>query len=127
MKTKILFIILISLFLIGCSAPEQRAVKVSAPQTVTKLVEVQQPDMTLTIGNPGRNILIINNVKEQAEMFNIIPCSGCQFDVKQIEVAAKDSMQVLFMVSPEAGQKDIKVKDRLNNIYGTASFNVKVQ
>jgi len=127
MKAKIFLVIILVLSIIGCAAPEQRPVKVTTQNTVAKLVTVEQPDMTLKIGNPGNNILTINNVKQDAETFNIIPCSGCQFDVTQIEVPAKDSTQVIFTVLPEAGVKDIKVKDKLNNIYGTATFNVIIQ
>jgi len=130
MKAIIIALILILLINSGCSQSPRTtrvAVQKTSNPTPEKLVDVQNPDMTISIGQMQRNVLIIYNIKKEKATFNIIPCSGCILGAQQVEIPAQDSTQVIFDVPAEAGQKDIKVKDTLNNIYGTATVNVAVQ
>jgi hypothetical protein len=139
-ETKILIALLIMLLLIGCSSgPEQQVQikKVSSREQTTqktpeqalvseissgKLVEVYEKEMKLG-GARKENWMIIKNAREAAEEFNIIPCDGCAFDAAKAQIEKGQHTVLKFYVATP-GEKEIIVKDRLNNAYGSAKISV---
>jgi hypothetical protein len=92
-----------------------------------KLVEVYDEYVRMEPGGIEKNWMIINNVKEKDETFTVYPCGGCDFEERVFDVPAGEYKIIKFKVRAMEGQKDIKVKDSLNNAYGYAKISVIVE
>ncbi len=142
----VLFLIILCLLLTGCAGPqsieskeiqteeltgrerEQDAERV-LPREVAdgKLVEVYDEYVRMKPGDIVKNWIIINNVKEQDQEFTIQPCGGCDFNDRIVPVPAGEHRIVQFKIRAMEGQKEIRVKDSLNNAYGYAQISVIVE
>ncbi|MBN1544690.1 hypothetical protein JW898_04465 [Candidatus Woesearchaeota archaeon] len=142
----IAMLILISLILLGCASQQRTIVsQKGAAQTTQeatdktpeevlvkeieggKLVEVYDDYVRMAPGEIKKNWMIINNVKDYDEEFMIIPCGGCDFEERVHEIGAGEYKIIKFKVRAMEGQKEIKVKDHLNNAYGFAQISIIVE
>jgi len=137
---RILTIILITLIICGCSAQTEerkvvsRSVADKTPEETLasqvsdgKIVNLYQDYVRLKPGEEAYNWIIIRNAKESSEKFTIYPCSGCTFETDTLTIASGEYKILRFSVKAESGEKQIKVKDSLNNAYGYAKMNVIIE
>lgn|GEM_PF-4532319 len=139
-------LILISLILMGCTSQQRTIVSQKGtaqstqaaidktPEEVLvretadgKLVEVYDDYVRMAPGEIKKNWMIISNVKDSPEEFTIIPCGGCDFEDRTIGIPAGEYRIIKFKVRAMEGQKEIKVRDHLNNAYGYATISVIVE
>ncbi|MBW2972004.1 hypothetical protein KY359_03115 [Candidatus Woesearchaeota archaeon] len=144
--TAILVLIIISLMLLGCSAQQKMASQSKSGATTAreatdatpeevlvreisdgKLVEVYDEYVRMAPGEIKKNWMIISNVKDTSEEFTVIPCGGCDFEERVFDIPAGEYEIIKFKVRAMAGQKEIKVRDHLNNAYGYATISVIVE
>lgn len=148
-KTAIIVVcIILSIMLLGCSSQQKLAAKPTNSKTTAststsddrtpeevlasevadgKLVEVYDEYVRIAPGEIKKNWLIINNVKDDDEEFTITPCGGCDFENRVYEVPAGEYKVIMFKVRAMEGQKEIRVKDHLNNAYGFTQISVIVE
>ena len=144
-KKKILaltFLILILAIVLGCSndrviikkTSEREQITEKSPEEVLvkeisegKLVDVYDEYVRLGPGETKENWIIINNIRDKDERFTIMPPEGCAFDVDIVDIPAGQYKIIKFNVRAEEGQKDIRIKDSLNNAYGHARISVIIE
>jgi hypothetical protein len=134
-------VILLILLIAGCSTTETPVKKTPTQRTVSenpeevlvreiadgKIVEVYEEYVRLGPGERKDNWLIIKNVKDSTEVFKVYPCSWCEFTQETFEIEPGRYEITKFSVLAQEGQKEIKVKDHLNNAYGYAKINVIIE
>ena len=138
----IVSILIIATLILGCSqqiTPNKKTTSVKSTADLTpeevlarevadgKLVEVYDEYVRVSVGKTAKNWMIINNVKDTSQEFTIYPCSGCSFETEKVKISAGEYKIVEFTVAADEGQKEIKVKDSLNNAYGYAKINVIIE
>jgi hypothetical protein len=139
-KATLFLIAIISLFLAGCAAQQASERKLTV-QTREKtpeeslvgqisdgrIVEIYEEFIRLSPGESKDNWLIIKNAKEWKETFTIQPCQGCSFDTTTATIEPGRYEIIRFVLNASEGQKEIKVKDSLNNAYGYAKISVIIE
>lgn len=141
-KATLFLIIIISLFLTGCASEQTVASKKKVTTQVRektpeeslvsqisdgKIVEVYEEFVRIRQGESKENWLIIKNAKEATDTFKILPCDGCSFDKESATIEPGKYEIIRFVVDAAEGQKEIKVKDSLNNAYGYAKISVIIE
>jgi hypothetical protein len=142
-KIKLLIIITItSLFLTGCANEKIATSKTKVTSKVRektpeeslvsqisdgRIVEVYEEFVRLREGGTKENWMIIKNAKQATDTFKIIPCEGCSFDKESATIEPGKYEIIRFTVSGAEGQKEIKVKDGMNNAYGYSKISVIIE
>ncbi|MBI5880944.1 hypothetical protein HZB90_02330 [archaeon] len=139
--SKKIVVIFLILLIAGCSTTQAPAKKTVTQRTVQenpedvlvneiadgKIVEVYEEYVRIGPGEMRDNWLIIKNANDNKEAFKVYPCGGCTFEKETFEIEPGRYEITKFSVSGPAGQKEIKVKDHLNNAYGYAKINVIIE
>ena len=133
-------LLVVAALLSGCSQEETSRTVVSTPEPEQtpedvlvkeiadgKLVEVYDEYVRMAPGEIVKNWMIISNVKDTDEEFSIIPCGGCDFSDRTVEIPAGEYRIINFKVRAMEGQKEIRVKDSNENAYGHARISVIVE
>ena len=138
---KKIVVIFLILLIAGCSTGQAPAKKTVTQRTIQetpeevlvkeiadgKIVEVYEEYVRLSPGEMRDNWLIIKNANDNKEAFKVYPCGGCSFEKETFEIEPGRYEITKFSVSGPAGQKEIKVKDHLNNAYGYAKINIIIE